>query len=126
MEEQLTVATHTAGPCVIVALDGDLDVTNAPVAEEAVRAAWEDPHSHMVFDLTRLAFMDSTGVRVLVRARRQAGEHGATIALAGLTPSVSRIVHLTGLNRAFAVHATLGEALAAHSAGGVTIIEAAD
>jgi anti-sigma B factor antagonist len=111
MGEQLTVGTRSAGECVVLTLAGELDVTNAAEAEEAVRVTWRDPPSYLVFDLSRLAFMDSTGVRVLVRARRRAAEHEATVALAGLTPSVSRIIELTGLNQAFAIHATVDEAL---------------
>jgi anti-sigma B factor antagonist len=115
MVEQLTVVTRTAGKCVILTLAGELDVTNAAEAEEAVRVAWQDSPSCLVFDLTRLTFMDSTGVRVLVRARRRAIQDGGTVVLAGLTPSVSRIMEVTGLNRAFPIHATLDEASPAGS-----------
>lgn len=115
MVEQLTVVTHTAGECVVLTLSGELDATNAAEADEAVRIAWQDPPSYLVFDLSRLVFMDSTGVRVLVRARRRATEHEGTIVLAGLTPSVSRIIELTGLNQVFTIHATLEQALPAGS-----------
>jgi anti-anti-sigma factor len=111
--EGLTVSTRAAGRCLIVTLQGELDVTNAAEAEQAVHEASADSDAHLIFDLTKLMFMDSTGIRVLVRTRRRAGEHGATVALAGLTPSVARIVDVTGLNRTFAVHASVDEALAA-------------
>ncbi len=114
MEERFTVAARATGPCVILTFAGELDVTTAEEAEKAVRAASETPHSHLVLDLTRLAFMDSTGVRVLVRAHRQSTDLRATISLAGLTPRVSRIVKLTGLDRAFKIHPSLDEALATH------------
>ena len=126
MGEQLTVVTNTAGECVIVTLAGELDVTNAAEAEEAVRFAWQDSPSCLVFDLSRLTFMDSTGVRVLVRARRRATEHRGVIVLAGLTPSVARILELTGLDQAFAVHPTLDAALLALSVGEPAIAEPAD
>jgi anti-sigma B factor antagonist len=113
MGERLTVVTHTAGECVIVTFAGELDVTNAAETEEAVRGAWQNPASHVVFDLTHLTFMDSAGVRVLVRARRQAAEHGLTLVLAAPTPSVARILEITGVDQAFAVHATVEEALPA-------------
>jgi anti-sigma B factor antagonist len=113
MGEQLTVVTHTAGECAVLTLTGELDVTNAAEAEEAVRLAWRDSPSCLVFDLTRLTFMDSTGVRVLVRARRRAAERNEAVMLVGLTPSVARIMEVTGLNRAFPIHATLEEALPA-------------
>jgi anti-sigma B factor antagonist len=124
--EQLTVVTHTVGECVVLTLTGELDVTNADQAEEAVRVAWQESPSRLVFDLSRLTFMDSTGVRVLVRARRWATRHGATVVLTGLTPSVARIMEVTGLNRAFAIHATLDEALPDGSMTNETIGEATD
>jgi anti-sigma B factor antagonist len=123
--EQLTVVAHTAGECVILALAGELDVTNADEAEEAVRVAWQGSPSFLVFDLSRLTFMDSTGVRVLIRARRRAAERQGIVALTGLTPSVSRIVELTGLNQAFAIHPTLDAALLALSASDGAIAEPA-
>jgi anti-anti-sigma factor len=113
MGERLTVVTHTSGECVIVTFAGELDVTNAAEAEQAMRRAWQGQVSHVVFDLTRLTFMDSAGVRILVRARRQAAEHRLSIALAGPTPSVARILELTGVDQAFAVHASVDEALIA-------------
>jgi anti-sigma B factor antagonist len=123
--EQLTVVTHTAGECVILTLAGELDVTNADEAEEAVGVAWQGSPSSLVFDLSRLTFMDSTGVRVLIRARRRATERQGIVALTGLTPSVSRIVELTGLNQAFAIHPTLDAALLALSASDGAIAEPA-
>lgn len=113
--EQLTVVTHTTGECAVLALVGELDVTNADEVEETVRVAWQDPPSYLVFDLSGLTFMDSAGVRVLVRARRRATEHGGTVVLAGLTPSVSRIIEITGLDQVFTIRATLDEALPAGS-----------
>lgn len=113
MDERLTVVTRSDGPSVILVFEGELDVTSAAEAEEAVRRACADAPDRMILDLTRLAFMDSTGVRVLVRARRRLAERGAAIVLAGLSPSVSRIMHITGLNRAFVIHDTIEEALAA-------------
>ncbi len=114
MEERLTAEVGATGSCVVVTFAGELDVTTAEEAEKAVQIASELPHTHMVLDLTRLLFMDSTGVRVLVRARRRATDLQATISLAGLTPSVSRIVELTGMDRAFAIHTSLDEAFAAY------------
>jgi anti-sigma B factor antagonist len=113
MEDRLTVVTRSDGPRVILAFAGELDVTSAAGAEEAMLLACADVSDRMILDLTDLAFMDSTGVRVLVRARRRLAERGAAIELAGLTPSVSRIIHITGLDRAFVIHGTIEEALAA-------------
>lgn len=116
MGDGLDVATRTAGECLIVKLQGELDVTNAATAGQAISDAAEVPHTRLIFDLTGLAFMDSTGIRVLVRAHRMAGERGASVALVGPTPSVSRIIDITGLNRAFTIHATLDEVLASPAA----------
>jgi anti-sigma B factor antagonist len=124
--EGLTITTRAAGRCLIVTLRGELDVTNAAMAEQAVSEASVDSYAHLLFDLSELAFMDSTGIRVLIRARRRAGEQDATVALTGLTRSVSRIVDITGLDRAFAIYGSLEEALAARHAEHAAAPEPAD
>ena len=46
----------------VVVLAGELDIASAPIAEEALRAELN------VQDLSRLEFMDSGGVRIVLRA----------------------------------------------------------
>ena len=86
--EQLTVEKFDEGSLHVVALAGELDLATAPIAGEALEQGLD------VLDLSRLEFMDSAGVRVLVgicRARRD------PLVVRGVTRAVRRILDLTGL-----------------------------
>jgi anti-anti-sigma factor len=61
------ISTSEQGGRTVVSLRGELDLATAPALETVVTdslAAGDD----VVVDLRELAFMDSTGLRVLVRA----------------------------------------------------------
>jgi anti-sigma B factor antagonist len=61
------ISTSEQGGRTVVLVQGELDLATAPQLEEVVteRLAAGD---EVVLDLRELAFMDSTGLRVLVRA----------------------------------------------------------
>ena len=88
-----------------VALDlaGELDLLTAPLLSEAVDQATANGYRRMVLDLSRLGFMDSTGLSLLVDAqRRMAAKQGGVTVVCPLPP-VRQILSLTGLDSVLAV-----------------------
>ncbi len=73
----------------VVVLAGELDIASAPIAEEALRAELN------VQDLSRLEFMDSGGVRIVLRA---CGTRTDPLVVRGITRAVRRILDLTGVS----------------------------
>ncbi len=63
---------------------------------------------HLVVDLTACSFVDSTGLAVLVTARRAAK---ARLNLVPTRPELIRLLQLTALDLVFAVHPTREAAL---------------
>ena len=51
----------------VLTIDGEVDLTNADVLQEAVAATTS---SSVVLDLTRLAYLDSSGIRAIDRGNR--------------------------------------------------------
>ncbi|WP_214415708.1 STAS domain-containing protein [Sphaerisporangium fuscum] len=100
-------------PVRILVLQGELDHGSAPHLQRALDEVYAAECRHVVFDVTRLAFCDSTGVSVFLDARRAMAERGGSVALAGLSHRVERVFRLTGLAQAFATYATADEARAA-------------
>jgi anti-sigma B factor antagonist len=84
-----TATSYLEGRRRIVALNGELDVASAPVAEEALRAQFD------VLDLSRLDFMDSGGVRILLRVCRT---RPGPLIVRGAGRAVRRILDLTGVS----------------------------
>jgi anti-sigma B factor antagonist len=51
-----------------VELDGELDVATAPILDETLKQAEASDPGRIVIDLTRVSFIDSTGLRALLEA----------------------------------------------------------
>jgi anti-sigma B factor antagonist len=70
---------------------GELDLATVPDVERRLRELRESGFDHIVFDLRELAFMDSTGLRLLMREDALAKADGGTFAVIPGAPAVQRI-----------------------------------
>ena len=81
------------------------------VREERVSAAARSPE-RLVVELSGVTFIDSTGLGVLIEARTRLANRKAFLLVApGL--ETRRALEISGLDRHFAVHDSLDEALSA-------------
>jgi anti-anti-sigma factor len=94
---------------VVVALRGELDVTDA-ASVAAVIADAAARHLEIIVDLAGLDFIDSSGVAALARGRVHARRAGGDLVLAAPQPQVLRVLTLTRLVEVFPVHASVGNA----------------
>jgi anti-sigma B factor antagonist len=92
------VATEDLGGRLHLVPRGELDLATAPELERVLtdRLSGETP---VVLDLRELAFMDSTGVRSLVTARRLSADGGTELTIVRPDPSspVSRVLDIAGI-----------------------------
>jgi anti-anti-sigma factor len=87
----------------VVSLEGELDLATSPQLREQLVALTERADSVIVVDLTDLAFIDSTGLSVLVMALNRSRASGGSIVLRNPSPSVMRILEITGLVSIFGI-----------------------
>jgi anti-sigma B factor antagonist len=81
-----------------IALSGELDISSALTFEEQLRRIEATRHpATIVLDLSRLKFMDSTGVRLILSAHSRAMRDGWRLQIVAGTDAVRRIFSLTGL-----------------------------
>jgi anti-anti-sigma factor len=105
-------AVHDRDGAVIVELAGELDLYNAHSVRETLLAQTERAPERLVVDLSRVTFIDSTGIGVLIEARtRLPNRQAFLLAAPGL--ETRRALEISGLNRHFSVHETVDDALAA-------------
>jgi anti-anti-sigma factor len=97
----------------VVRLAGELDLYNANVVRDSLLEATDDgPPDRIVVDLSEVNFIDSTTLGVLIEARTKlANRRGFLLAAPGL--ETRRALQISGLDRHFAVHNTVEEALEA-------------
>jgi len=105
-------AVHERDGAVVVELAGELDLYNAHSVRDALLGQAERAPKRLVVDLSRVTFIDSTGIGVLIEARSRLANRQAFL-LASPRLETRRALEISGLNRHFAVHETLDEALAA-------------
>jgi anti-anti-sigma factor len=79
-----------------VTLEGELDLASATQMEERLIAAEDRGPTRMVIDLSGLAFIDSTGLRVLLQADTRAREQGYELVLRPGEASIQRVFEVTG------------------------------
>lgn len=79
----------------VVAPRGELDVSTCQVLAEHTTAP---PGSLIVFDLSRLTFIDSSGLGAIHTARQRAIKDGGTVVVTRPSPMVKRVFELTGLD----------------------------
>jgi anti-sigma B factor antagonist len=79
-------------------LSGELDLNSAPLLSTTLRLICAEPAtSVVVLDLSRLTFMDSTGIHVLLRTKELCAEHGSQFEIVLGGAQVTRVLQITGL-----------------------------
>ena len=94
------------------AVRGELDVAAVPDLEEALEAAIRDSVGAFVVDLTDVAFIDSSGLQALLRARALLGREDRALVLVCPHGPVRRVFELAGVSDVFLLYATAEAALA--------------
>jgi len=110
---ELEIGTVRKGDACILTISGEVDIYTSPALKSALAAAAVDGCRVLVVDLNAVGFIDSSGLGVLVGALRRAREAGGDLRVVSGQETVARILRITGLDRVFALHATLDEALEA-------------
>jgi len=96
----LTCDISRDGLNAVIHLTGELDI-----ATQALLVAVATPciayGATLTLECSRLSFMDSRGLKAILRLQRSAHNAGASLELAGLPPAVTRILTLSGLDPFF-------------------------
>ena len=94
----LDLSTETEGTTVRVALTGELDISGASRVEQELERIEQDQPATLVLDLRELAFMDSTGLRVIIAADDRAREQARRLVIVRGSETVQRIIAMTRLD----------------------------
>jgi anti-sigma B factor antagonist len=103
--------TRPADGVVLVALGGEVDILS--VTELRRRTGELDVlmPAHVVFDLSKLEFIDSSGINALVQAVRSIEEQRGTGVIAAPSPEARRVFEIIGLSQVVSVVHDLAAAL---------------
>ena len=95
------VSVTVAGDTAKAELVGDFDMAATFTVEPALEQALGRPElSALEVDLSRLRFIDSTGIGVLLRVEAEARERGVDLSIIPGPREVQRVFEVTGLSDA--------------------------
>jgi anti-anti-sigma factor len=80
----------------VLALRGDVDIASRDAVVEAAVTLLRGGHP-VIADLTKVCFMDSSGLSALIRARKEADRLGCDFRITGARDEVKRLLEITGL-----------------------------
>jgi anti-anti-sigma factor len=100
----------STAPC-IFAPQGRLDASNAQAAEREVLALFEAAGPSVVLDVSRLDYLSSAGLSVLLVATKTARAKGGRAVLVGAKPMVLDIFRMSGLDKIIPMADDLDSAL---------------
>jgi anti-sigma B factor antagonist len=101
------------GDCAVLQVTGEVDVYTAPMLREQIRELAAKGAVHLIADLGRVDFLDSTGLGALVGGLKRLREAGGSLALVISTPRILRIFQITGLTKVLAIQRSAEDAITA-------------
>jgi anti-sigma B factor antagonist len=101
---ELTAKVHTSAGGYLLQLAGHLEFRSVSYLREVIEDLDLGPGQLLIFDMSGLAFCDSTGITVLIMARNRALAAHAGFALAAISDRVARIFQVAGLDQVFSLY----------------------
>ena len=96
---------------VVVEAEGDIDLHRSAAFQQALLEPLSRHPQRMVVDLSRVSYMDSSGVASLVKLLSRVRRQNVDLKLAGLTPRVLSVFEITRLDTVFEIYPSQQEAL---------------
>lgn len=94
----LTLRVEREGEVRCIRLAGELDLANAAVVDRELSAALDDGQCQILVDMSKLTFIDSTGLALFVAALGQDGDGKRLRFVPSPAPAVTRVLQVTGLD----------------------------
>ncbi|MEP6956089.1 MAG: STAS domain-containing protein [Chthoniobacterales bacterium] len=97
----------------ILPLEGEIDLHVSPGIASSLKAMTDDKPPQLVIDLSKVSYIDSSGLAVLIEGMQTVNGYGGKFALAGLQDGVKAIFEIARLDQVFRLFPDVDAALAA-------------
>ena len=87
----------------VIPLEGEIDLHVSPRIANTLNAALKEQPRNLIVDLSRVSYIDSSGLAVLIEAMQNAERYGGKFALAALQENVKPIFEIARLDQVFRI-----------------------
>jgi anti-sigma B factor antagonist len=109
----MNLTERQQGEVVVIAVDGRLDANSSGNLESRFLQLVEQGRSKFIFDLARLDYVSSAGLRSILVAAKKIKTIKGSLALSGLNENVKEVFDMSGFSTIFSIYGTEAEALTA-------------
>ncbi|MGO8669900.1 MAG: STAS domain-containing protein [Capsulimonadaceae bacterium] len=96
----------------VLAVEGEVDVYSSPQLKQEIVSEAQAGTKHLFIDLSKVEYLDSTCLGVLIGGLKRLRELDGNVVLVGPGSRILRIFEITGLDKIFDISPTVEEAAA--------------
>jgi anti-sigma B factor antagonist len=101
--DNLQLSTEVVGDVGMIRVEGEVDHLEAPTLETAASQLLSDGARSLVFDCSDIDYIDSAGLRVLVKAYNKAHGQGGTVTVRNPSAFTCELLQVVGLDTVLAI-----------------------
>lgn len=98
----------------VITVEGEIDVYTAPKLREKLIDLVNKGKFHLLVDMEKVEFLDSTGLGVLVGGLKRVRANDGSLELVCTQERILKIFRITGLTKVFGIHDSIEDAQAKH------------
>ena len=107
----MSVTSEALPKGVLLTVEGQVDMHTSPDLRAKLRECLEKKANPVLVDLTKVGFIDSSGLATLIEALQAVGKYGGRLRLFGLSPAVKNLFKLSNLISIFDIRDTREDAV---------------
>jgi anti-sigma B factor antagonist len=111
--EPLQILQERRGEAIVLQPQGDVDLSRSPQMRQSLASAAAARPQRVVVDLSKVPYMDSSGVATLVESLQHARRDGWRLVICDLHPKVRSIFQIAKLEGVFTICDSVEAALSA-------------
>ena len=100
---------QTAEPFTVVALSGEVDLKFSPEARKQI-LKYLGKNKNVLVDLSKVSYIDSSGVAILVEGLQFAKNKALQFALVGVSRAAMQVLQIARLDQVFTIYDTVSDA----------------
>ena len=97
----------------VLPLTGEIDLHVSPAVAESLRALIAKKTKQIIIDFTKVTYVDSSGLAVLIEGMQNVQQYGGRFGLAGVREDVKHVFDIARLDQVFEIYPDVDTALAA-------------
>lgn len=94
----------------LIKFEGKLNIENYLEPFKKVEQVAEDGLKNIIFDIENMSFMDSSGLRVFIQAKKKLGQNEGKVLICKMRDNIKKIFDLTDTLSLFELHSSVDAA----------------